>query len=66
MLNKSYEETLDWLFQQFPSYQKIGSKAYKPTLENTENLLKEIGNPEKDLQFIHIAGSNGKERLALF
>ena len=60
MLNKSYEETLDWLFQQFPSYQKIGSKAYKPTLENTENLLKEIGNPENDLQFIHIAGSNGK------
>ena len=60
MHNRSYEETLNWLFQQFPSYQKIGSKAYKPTLENTENLLKEIGNPEKDLQFIHIAGSNGK------
>jgi dihydrofolate synthase/folylpolyglutamate synthase len=60
MHNRLYEETLDWLFQQFPSYQKIGSKAYKPTLENTENLLKEIGNPEKDLQFIHIAGSNGK------
>jgi dihydrofolate synthase/folylpolyglutamate synthase len=51
---------LDWLYQQFPSYQKIGSKAYKPTLENTKEILKFIGNPEKELKFIHVAGSNGK------
>jgi dihydrofolate synthase/folylpolyglutamate synthase len=55
-----YQETLHWLFEQFPSYQVIGSKAYKPTLENTEKLLELIGNPQNQLSFIHIAGSNGK------
>ncbi|MFT6922161.1 MAG: dihydrofolate synthase/folylpolyglutamate synthase [Crocinitomicaceae bacterium] len=51
---------IDWLYQQFPSYQLLGSKAYKPTLENTHKILDIIGNPEKELKFIHVAGSNGK------
>jgi len=51
---------LDWLFQQFPSYQVLGSKAFKPTLENTHKILDLIDHPEKDLQFVHVAGSNGK------
>jgi dihydrofolate synthase/folylpolyglutamate synthase len=51
---------IDWLYQQFPSYQLMGSKAFKPTLENTHKILELIGNPEKDLKFIHVAGSNGK------
>lgn len=29
-------------------------------LERMEGLLKELGNPEKDLRFIHVAGTNGK------
>jgi dihydrofolate synthase/folylpolyglutamate synthase len=58
--NNSYKETIDWLFQQFPSYQLIGEKAYKPTLENCQKLASYFGNPEKDLKFIHIAGTNGK------
>ncbi len=60
MGNKRYQETIDWLFQQFPSYQAIGAAAYKPDLGNIIHLLDELGNPEKDLHFIHIAGSNGK------
>jgi dihydrofolate synthase/folylpolyglutamate synthase len=60
MGNKSYQETIDWLFQQFPSYQAIGAAAYKPDLGNIIHLLDELGNPEKELRFIHIAGSNGK------
>ena len=56
----SYEKTIEWLFQQFPSYQLIGSKAYKPTLENISKLCQRIGNPEKALRFLHIAGTNGK------
>lgn len=56
----SYAEATAWLFQQFPSYQLIGSKAYKPTLENTHRLLELLGNPEKQLRFVHVAGSNGK------
>jgi dihydrofolate synthase/folylpolyglutamate synthase len=64
--DQSYQGCLDWLFQQFPSYQKIGSKAYKPTLDNTRNLLRIIGNPEKQLKFIHIAGSNGKGSVSAY
>jgi dihydrofolate synthase/folylpolyglutamate synthase len=56
----SYEEIIAWLFQQFPSYQLIGSKAYKPTLDNIRSICKQIGDPQKELRFIHIAGTNGK------
>ncbi len=59
-LNKRYREVTDWLFQQFPSYQQVGAKAYKPTLENTHALLHFLGNPQDQLTFIHVAGSNGK------
>ena len=29
-------------------------------LDTIRNLLKRLGNPERDLSFIHIAGTNGK------
>lgn len=60
MVNKDYSKTIDWLFQQFPSYQAIGAAAYKPDLGNIIHLLDELRNPEKELRFIHVAGSNGK------
>jgi dihydrofolate synthase/folylpolyglutamate synthase len=56
----AYSEAISWLFEQFPSYQVIGSKAYKPTLENTIKLLEILGNPQDELKFVHVAGSNGK------
>lgn len=60
MHSKRYSEVVSWLFEQFPSYQQIGASAYKPTLENTLKLAEIFGNPQNDLQFIHVAGSNGK------
>lgn len=60
MLNKDYRETIDWLFNQFPSYQNIGAKAYKPDLTNCLNLSELIGYPQESLKFIHLAGTNGK------
>ena len=57
---KGYQSALDWLFKQFPSYQLIGSKAYKPTLQNIERICELIGDPQNNLRFIHIAGTNGK------
>lgn len=60
MPDSHYQETIDWLFKQFPSYQLIGSAAYKPTLENITRICEAIGNPQNDLHFIHIAGTNGK------
>jgi len=56
----SYKETVDWLFKQLPNYQLQGGSAYKPGLDNIKELLKQIGNPEKNLRCIHIAGTNGK------
>ncbi|MDP4865139.1 MAG: bifunctional folylpolyglutamate synthase/dihydrofolate synthase [Crocinitomicaceae bacterium] len=57
---KSYSETLEWLFEQFPAYQFIGTAAFKPTLDNTNSLCSIYQHPEKKLKFIHVAGTNGK------
>lgn len=65
MLNK-YSECTEWLFSQFPSYQHLGASAYKPGLESTQAILKHVGNPEKDLRFIHVAGTNGKGSTCAF
>lgn len=56
----SYKETVDWLFKQLPNYQLQGATAYKPGLDTIKTLLLQIGNPEKKLKFIHVAGTNGK------
>ncbi len=55
-----YQETLDWLFNQLPMYQKQGAKAYKKDLSNTLLLMEYLGNPEKSIKAIHVAGTNGK------
>lgn len=59
-LNNIYLSEVAWLFQQFPSYQLIGSKAFKPTLENSEKIMRFLGEPQKEIKCIHVAGSNGK------
>lgn len=56
----SYSETVEWLFQQFPSYQNTGANAYKPSLENIQRLCAHFGNPQDRLRCIHVAGTNGK------
>ncbi len=55
-----YKDAISWLFSQYPSYQKLGKLAYKPDLGNIDKLLSELNRPEKDLKFIHVAGTNGK------
>lgn len=57
---KTYKETVDWLFQQFPSYQNSGANAYKPSLDNILKLCAKFDNPQNQLTFIHVAGTNGK------
>jgi dihydrofolate synthase/folylpolyglutamate synthase len=65
MLNK-YQESINWLFEQFPSYQFKGASAYKPGLENTISLLQAFDNPQEKLKFIHVAGTNGKGSTCSF
>lgn len=60
MCTMDYKELLDWLFIQFPSYQKIGDRAYKPGLEAMRDFAGALGNPQRQLRMIHVAGTNGK------
>jgi dihydrofolate synthase/folylpolyglutamate synthase len=56
----SYKDSIDWLFQQFPSYQMIGAGAYKPGLQQTKDLLNALGIQSTASKVIHVAGTNGK------
>ncbi len=60
MPDNNYSNTIEWLFNQFPAYHKVGASAYKPDLTNCLRLSELFGNPHLDLKFIHIAGTNGK------
>jgi dihydrofolate synthase/folylpolyglutamate synthase len=55
-----YTDTLEFLFSQLPSYQRIGKAAYKNDLNNTITLDNYFGNPHKKYRTIHVAGTNGK------
>ena len=56
----TYPQTLDYLFSKLPMYQRIGEAAYKADLNNTLAICKALGNPEKKIKCIHVAGTNGK------
>jgi len=56
----NYQETLDYLFNALPMFQRIGAAAYKTDLNNTIALCEALGNPHQKFKSIHIAGTNGK------
>ncbi|HRO73615.1 MAG TPA: Mur ligase family protein, partial [Saprospiraceae bacterium] len=57
---RTYKDTLDYLYQKLPMYQREGASAYKKDLTNTLRLCKMAGNPQEGIKCIHIAGTNGK------
>ena len=48
-----YEQALEWVHS-------LPRLAAHPGVENTRRLLEKLGNPEKSLRFVHVAGTNGK------
>lgn len=56
----TYQETLDYLFNALPMFQRIGAAAYRNDLSNTIALCAHLGNPENSLKCVHVAGTNGK------
>jgi dihydrofolate synthase / folylpolyglutamate synthase len=56
----TYPETLTYLLDQLPMFQRVGASAYRADLYNIIALCNILGNPQKGLKFIHIAGTNGK------
>ncbi|MDD2269358.1 MAG: bifunctional folylpolyglutamate synthase/dihydrofolate synthase [Eubacteriales bacterium] len=51
--NFSYEQAMNYIHS-------IGWRGSRLGLERTKELLFMMGNPEKKLKFIHVAGTNGK------
>ena len=63
IINKNmmtYQETLEWMFNKLPMYQRIGAAAYKADLNNTIQLLNLLDNPHNNFKSVHVAGTNGK------
>jgi dihydrofolate synthase/folylpolyglutamate synthase len=56
----TYRETLDFLYNQLPMFQRVGEAGYKPGLGNTEALAELTGHPERRFRSVHVAGTNGK------
>ncbi len=56
----NYQETIEYLFNSTPVFEKIGASAYKPGLQTTEALDEHFGHPHHQFKTIHIAGTNGK------
>lgn len=60
MLKMTYEQTLDYLYNQMPEYQRIGHSAYKPGLDNSFRLDEIFDKPHQKFKTIHVGGTNGK------
>ena len=56
----NYNETLDYLYNQHPAFQRVGAAAYKPGIETSIELDELYGHPHKAYRCIHVAGTNGK------
>ncbi|SDB84438.1 bifunctional folylpolyglutamate synthase/dihydrofolate synthase [Williamwhitmania taraxaci] len=56
----NYQETLEYLFNQLPMFQRQGKSAYKADLVNTLLLDEHFCHPHCQFKSIHIAGTNGK------
>ncbi|MBK6731059.1 MAG: bifunctional folylpolyglutamate synthase/dihydrofolate synthase [Bacteroidetes bacterium] len=55
-----YQETIKYLMEHLPMYQRIGAQAYKKDLTNITVLCNALGNPQNKFSTIHVAGTNGK------
>ncbi len=55
-----YKETIEYLYNQLPVYQKVGGSAYKEGLDNSLRLDEYFSHPHRKYKTIHVAGTNGK------
>lgn len=58
-IGMTYEEALSWL--NAPKYSQT-----RPGLKPVTELMRRLGNPQDGLQYIHVAGTNGKGSTAAF
>ena len=55
-----YEQTVEYLYNSTPVFEKIGAGAYKEGLSNTYALDAHLHHPHRHYPTIHVAGTNGK------
>ena len=60
----NYQDTIDYLFQKLPVYQRSGNIAYKADIGNIEEACNILENPHLNFKSIHVAGTNGKGSTA--
>jgi dihydrofolate synthase / folylpolyglutamate synthase len=56
----TYAETLAYLYEQLPMFQRVGAAGFKKGLGNTLALAEAQGHPERGFRSVHVAGTNGK------
>ena len=56
----SFQDTLDYMYNLLPMYQRVGKTAFKKDLTNTFRLCEKLENPHEHYPSVHIAGTNGK------
>lgn len=56
----SYQEAVNFLYNNLPMFQRVGAVAFKKDLGNTLKLCEALGNPHLRFKSIHVAGTNGK------
>ena len=56
----NYRETVEYLFNATPVFERIGAGAYKEGLSNSLALDSHFDHPHQRFKSIHVAGTNGK------
>ncbi|GAA4297731.1 folylpolyglutamate synthase/dihydrofolate synthase family protein [Nibribacter koreensis] len=56
----TYEQALEYLYQQLPMFHRIGNSAFKKSLDNIIALTQALDNPQGHFKTVHVAGTNGK------
>lgn len=56
----SYQEAVNFLYNNLPMFQRVGAVAFKKDLGNTLRLCKALGDPHLRFKSVHVAGTNGK------
>lgn len=56
----TYKETIDYMFNQLPMFQRVGASAFNKDLTKTIQFCEALGNPQDKFRSIHIGGTNGK------
>lgn len=56
----NYDQTVEFLYNSLPEFQRVGAPAYKAGLDTSFALDEHLDYPHRKFKSIHIAGTNGK------